>query len=133
MLNAGDILKLGGYTLRLENSAPLEASNYQGTRARFAVLDGQDDAIGYLEPETRQYAITRSVTSETSIKSSWRGDLYVVIGESAGGALAVRAYYTPMIGLIWTGFMLMGLGGFIATAPALSQNRSTSRASHPLR
>jgi cytochrome c-type biogenesis protein CcmF len=43
---------------------------------------------------------------------SWRGDLYVVLGdELSGGGYAMRIYFNPLVRLIWLGALAMAIGG----------------------
>ena len=43
---------------------------------------------------------------------SWRGDLYVVLGDPLkDGAYSVRLYFNPLVRLIWLGAVAMFIGG----------------------
>ena len=54
----------------------------------------------------------KSATTEAGIHASWRGDLYVVLGDQLkDGAYSVRVYFNPMVRLIWLGALVMFLGG----------------------
>ncbi len=57
----------------------------------------------------------RQTTTEAAIHVSWRGDLYVVLGDDlADGGLVVRVYFNPLVRLIWLGALVMTLGGVLS-------------------
>ena len=65
--------------------------------------------------EKRRYVVGGQETTEAAIHNSWRGDLYIVIGnadEDAGQT--VRLYFMPLVNWIWLGTLVMVLGGFIS-------------------
>ena len=57
----------------------------------------------------------RRPTTEAGIHASWRGDLYLVIGDAQPeGGYAVRAYFNPLVRFIWLGALIMFIGGGIS-------------------
>src|SRR5262249_50296612 len=72
-----------------------------------------------LEPAKRLYDAPKVSTTEAAIHASWRGDLYVVLGDELadGGGYVVRIYFHPLVRLIWGGALVMGLGGLRIGAP----------------
>src|SRR5438105_15951739 len=68
-----------------------------------------------MHPEKRAFTACQNVTSETAIdRSIWR-DLYLSLGDQAGGsAWTVRVYHKPLVNWIWGGALLMALGGAFA-------------------
>ena len=57
-----------------------------------------------LEPAKRIYDAPPQPTTEAGIHASWRGDLYVVLGDAQGdGGFAVRLYFNPFVRFIWIG------------------------------
>ena len=75
-----------------------------------------------LEPSKREFTVERSGTTEAGIHASWRGDLYVVLGDQLkDGAYSVRLYFNPLVRLIWLGAVVMFFGGaLVAVGPALA-------------
>jgi cytochrome c-type biogenesis protein CcmF len=75
--------------------------------------------VTYLEPAKRRYDMPPQPTTEAGIDASWRGDLYVVLGDEqdlAAGTFAVRIYFHPLVRLIWGGALIMFLGGALSLA-----------------
>ena len=65
-----------------------------------------------LDPSKREFTVERSVTTEAGIHASWRGDLYVVLGDQLkDGAYSVRLYFNPLVRFIWLGAVVMFIGG----------------------
>ena len=57
----------------------------------------------------------RQATTQAAIYNALSGDLYVVLGDAlADGAFVVRAYFHPLVRLIWIGALIMGLGGLFS-------------------
>ncbi|WP_374653972.1 heme lyase CcmF/NrfE family subunit [Dongia sp.] len=113
-MQPGDSITVGDFTYRLESVGPERGENYIAERAHFQVLkDGRPYTDLY--PERRQYMVQPMPTTEAAIQSHLYGDLYAVIGESDGkGAWTVRIYQEPLVPWIWTGSLLMVLGGIVS-------------------
>ena len=63
-------------------------------------------------------------------------DVYVVLDaypQTAGGAATFLVLVNPMVGFIWLGGLLLGLGGLIALVPARRKKRAASPAAEPVR
>jgi cytochrome c-type biogenesis protein CcmF len=59
--------------------------------------------------------VEKNSTTEAGIHNSWRGDLYVVLGdELKDGAYSVRVYFNPLVRLIWIGALVMFVGGAVS-------------------
>jgi len=110
----GESAEVGGYTFTFEGAGPAEGPNYTATRGTFTVThDGA--AIARLRPETRQYVVSGRETTEAAIRTRPLGDIFAVIGDAQGnGAYTVRLYFKPVVSWIWSGAMLMALGGLIS-------------------
>ena len=86
-------------------------------RPMVITIDGSPEAVllsTELMPSKRIYDMPPQPTTEAGIHNSWRGDLYIVIGDEQleGGAYAVRVYFNPLVRFIWIGALIMFLGGF---------------------
>jgi cytochrome c-type biogenesis protein CcmF len=129
-------MQIGGYTLRLENTARVQGPNYFADRAEFTVFSGVQK-IAVLHPEKRSYPVEQTATSESSIRTTGISDLYVVLGDPRdGGGWVVRAYYNPMAPFIWLGGVIMALAGFTAlgarfAAVLRSRRQASSLVSEP--
>ena len=118
VLQAGQSVGSGGYTLTLEGVTQQEGPNYSADRARILVQPPGGAAFE-VSPERRFYPATRQTTSKVAIRREGASDLYVVLGEAqAGGRSAwlVRAFYNPWARLIFLGPVLMALGGGLSLA-----------------
>ncbi|TDQ83142.1 cytochrome c-type biogenesis protein CcmF [Dongia mobilis] len=113
-MRPGETIEIGGFTYRLEEVRGVRGPNYIAEQADFTVLkDGE--FYTRLYPERRQYMVQPMPTTEAAIESHFFGDLYAVIGESDGaGAWTVRIYEEPLVPWIWTGAIVMVLGGFVS-------------------
>ena len=113
-MNLGESITIGDFAYRLEKVEGLHGPNYLAERATFDVSrDGKPYTV--LQPERRQYMIQAMPTTEAAIQSSWRGDIYAVIGESTGtNSWTVRIYHEPLVAWIWAGGFLMALGGLVS-------------------
>ena len=106
--------EVAGYTLVFEGIEPRPGPNYSEQAGRFAITRG-GRAVTVLEPAKRLYDTPRQSTTEAGIHVSWRGDLYVVLGDAlTDGGYAVRIYFNPLVRLIWLGALLMAAGGVVS-------------------
>jgi cytochrome c-type biogenesis protein CcmF len=118
-MKPGSTAQIAGYTLRFDGIAPGRGPNYTETIGTFTVTRS-GAPVGELASAKRRYDLQRQTVTQAAIHNSWRGDLYVVLGDSADdGAHVVRAYFNPLVRLIWIGPIFM----FIAGALSLSDRR----------
>ena len=67
-------------------------------------------------------------TTEAAIRSSFWGDIYLVIGDpQQGGGWAVRTYLKPFAFWIWLGSGLMALGGLLSLTARRYRVAATAR------
>jgi cytochrome c-type biogenesis protein CcmF len=110
-MKVGERAEIAGYEVGFDGVAPRRGPNYAEQYARVAVTRG-GAPVAQLEPARRLYDAPRSPTSEAAIHASWRGDLYVVLGdELSGGGYVMRIYFNPLVRLIWLGALVMAIGG----------------------
>ncbi|MGE0627353.1 MAG: heme lyase CcmF/NrfE family subunit [Hyphomicrobiaceae bacterium] len=111
VMRAGEKVSIAGYDLSFKGVAPRRGPNYQEYVGVFDVSRG-GSPVAELDPSKRQFDMPRQMTTEAGIHASWRGDLYVVLGDQqAGGGFAIRLYFNPLVRLIWLGAIVMFLGG----------------------
>ncbi len=114
VMKPGETVSLAGYTLAFRGVAPATGPNYREVVGLFDVTRG-DAPVTKLEPSKRLYDAPPQPTTEAGIHVSWRGDLYVVLGdEQKSGGYAVRAYFNPLVRFIWIGALIMFLGGAVS-------------------
>jgi cytochrome c-type biogenesis protein CcmF len=138
-LKPGDTGEVAGYTFVFRGTSTGQGPNYSEQTGRMDVRRG-GAPIAQLTPSKRLYDAPRQPTTEAAIHASWRGDLYVVLGDAlADGAFVVRAYFNPLVRLIWLGALVMAVGGVLSLldrrlrvgAPRRSARRETAPAPLP--
>jgi cytochrome c-type biogenesis protein CcmF len=115
-LAPGETAELGGYVFRFEGAKDVTGPNYQAARGTFVVTrDGK--TVARLEPEKRVYRVQKNPMTEAAIDSGLTRDLYVSLGDPAGGnAWTAKLQVKPFVDWIWGGCLLMALGGLLAAA-----------------
>jgi cytochrome c-type biogenesis protein CcmF len=119
VMKPGETSRIAGYELSFKGVAPQRGPNYREDVGMFEVSRG-GSAVTELTPSKRLFDAPRQVTTEAGIHPSWRGDLYVVLGDPQNdGGYAIRLYFNPLVRCIWLGAVLM----FVAGALSLSDRR----------
>ncbi|HEY8195249.1 MAG TPA: heme lyase CcmF/NrfE family subunit [Hyphomicrobium sp.] len=114
VMKPGESLAVAGYDLTFTGVESGHGPNY---REDFADFDVKKNGVSVarLKPSKRLYDAPPQPTTEAGIDATWRGDLYVVIGDpQPGGGYAVRAYFNPLVRFIWLGALIMFIGGGIS-------------------
>ncbi len=115
-------LQLGEYTLTLTSAKRRAEYNYTVREGVFSVTrNGEEMTV--LKPQLRDYPVRQMQTTEASIYSTPRRDLYLVLGDAGSGHTGVRLYVTPGQQWIWAGFLLVALGGFVALIASVRKRR----------
>jgi cytochrome c-type biogenesis protein CcmF len=118
-MQPGDVVEVGGYTLRLDGLKTASGPNYRATVGIVALLK-EGRVLRVLHPEKRTYFSSTMPMTEAAIDTHFTRDIYVSLGESldtaseATGAWSVRVYSKPFVSWIWAGCLLMAAGGFLA-------------------
>jgi len=133
VMRPGETISIGEYDLTLKGARTVEGPNYSALRGTFDV-SSEGKYITTMEPETRSFRTSTMTTTEAAIRPTLTSDLYAVIGDPDGkGGYATRFYVKPLVHWIWTGSMIMVLGGFVSLsdrrhrvgAPARSRSTVT--------
>jgi len=117
-ITPGESLRLGDYTLKYLNMAWVPSKDRLAVATRLKVFhDGRP--TGYLVPERRFYANREDQpTSEVSILSDWKEDLYVALtGYERDGRASFRVITNPLVTWLWLGGYVVGLGVGLALWP----------------
>jgi cytochrome c-type biogenesis protein CcmF len=117
-IGIGDTIALRQYVLRVENLGVEDTPNYVSQKATIGLFeDGKKVAILY--PEHRVYKASQQPTTEVSIWSTLKEDIYVVFAAATpdGKKAIVQAYYNPLVVWVWIGGIVLGLGTLIAMLP----------------
>lgn len=109
-----EVVTIAGYDFRFDGAARVKGPNYTAVQGTFTILkDGEE--LAQLYPEKRQYPTPPMPTTEAAIYSTGLSDLYVVVGDATeGGGFVTRIYYKPLVTWLWSGFLLLCLGGCIS-------------------
>ncbi len=122
-------ISISGYDLTFDGLSQQAGPNYSAVVGRFTVREG-GSVIGVMQPSKRTFAARGMTTNEAALMARGFGQLYLSLGDTeAGGALAIRLYYKPLVLLIWIGAVIMMLGG----ALSLSDRRLRVGAPKPAR
>jgi cytochrome c-type biogenesis protein CcmF len=115
---------VNGYTLHFDDLASRTEPHRRVTVAHLTVSDAASgDEIVRLEPSLNFYPASSEPIGTPSLRvgTPWNGlrDLYtsLVAIDPATGAITVRFYVNPGIGLLWLGGLVMALGGLAAAWP----------------
>ncbi len=113
-MELGATQEAGGYAFTFASIGPTAGPNYSAQRAVFPVTrDGKP--VLTLYPEKRLYTVQDMALSQADIDSGFTRDLFVALGEPVGDkAWTVRLQVKPFMTWIWTGCILMALGGLLA-------------------
>jgi cytochrome c-type biogenesis protein CcmF len=113
-LKVGDQVTLGDYQFRFDALEKHKGPNYIAGRATFDV-SFKGEHLTTLHPEKRFYVVQRMPMTEAAIDRGFTRDLYVSIGEaSPEGAWGVRVQVKPFMAWVWSGCVVMALGGLLA-------------------
>ncbi len=123
----GDTVEMGGHVFRFDGTTEMIGPNYRAARGTVTVLrDGRE--VLTLHPEKRTYNASGMAMTEAAISTGVLGDLYVSLGEPIDARTwSVRVYHKPLVTWIWSGCVLMALGGLLALTDRRYRLRSTQR------
>ncbi|MCW5695253.1 MAG: heme lyase CcmF/NrfE family subunit [Bauldia sp.] len=129
-MTPGETIIVGGRALTLDGYRIEDTANYSSQIARFTLRDG-DRVLSAIETEVRLFTSRPGeVTTEAGIRTFGFSQLYVSRGElTAEGVLTVRAFWKPLVTLIWLGAVVMAIGGLLS----LSDRRLRVGAPKPAR
>jgi cytochrome c-type biogenesis protein CcmF len=115
----GETFSIRQYVLRIENLATEETPNYIAQKATVGVFEN-NRKVALMHPERRFYKASEQPTTEVSIRSTAKEDLYVVYAaapQSNGSKAIIQAYINPLVMWVWLGGVVLGLGTLIAMLP----------------
>ncbi|HVT88464.1 MAG TPA: heme lyase CcmF/NrfE family subunit [Tepidisphaeraceae bacterium] len=121
-IKQNDTIQFAGRTLTLTDLRPVEAANFQALQATLQITDSHGRQ-STLTPQIRQYnKWDEQASSEVSIDSSLREDVYVTLASSDGkGNVAIQVIINPLVIWIWIGGVVLTLGGLIGLFPRLAR------------
>ena len=114
VMEIGDSATIAGFTVTLDNVEDLRGPNYLTTMADIE-LSRNGRFLANLQPERRYYPVAEMPTTEAGIASGLWRDVYIVVGDAQPeGGYAVRTFIKPLANWIWTGAIIMALGGLLS-------------------
>ena len=115
-MGLGDTVTISPFTFKLVDMVDVNGPNYKAMQAHVEVSkNGQVFEVLY--PEKRRYFSSAMPMTEAAIDSGPLRDLYVSLGDPIAGetpSWSMRVYYKPFVPWLWTGVLLMVMGGLLA-------------------
>ncbi len=113
----GTEVSIAGFDLTFEGVENVRGPNYIAQVGSLRVM--RDGAlVTVLYPERRNYPVAGTSTTESAIRQTLAGDLYVSIAEpaavNAAGKWTLRVIYEPLINFLWIGSVMLVLGGLLS-------------------
>ncbi len=114
-LRSGDSYTLAGYRFTLKDVRRVSGPNYSADQGTIIVSKGTKP-VAKLYPQKRYYLRESNPMTEAGIDAGLGRDLFVALGEPLDnrGTWSVRLYHKPFLRWIWTGALLMALGGMLS-------------------
>jgi len=112
----GDVVELAGYSFTFKGVQEVRGANYSSLYGTVEIREN-GELVTILNPEKRTYDKHQGMPmTQASIDRSVFRDLYVSLGDPVGttGAWIVRVYYKPFMTWLWTGVIIMSVGGILA-------------------
>src|SRR6185369_13998356 len=128
-LKAGDAVDVGGYHLTFKGMRQTDSPHVASMLAEIDVArDGRSIATMY--PEKRLYKRQQQPTTEIALRTTWREDLYLVLGswDDATQLMTLQIFVNPLVVWIWLGGITMVLGTVIVMAPTAAEQRALAAA-----
>ena len=111
LLARGESLTISGYELVFNGLSTVRGPNYVEEVVDVGVYSG-GALKRQLQPSKRLYQARKSTTTEAAIATYGFSQLYLSPGETReDGSVILRAWWKPMVILIWLGPVLMAVGG----------------------
>ncbi len=115
VVKPGESFEIADYRVEFLAPEEIRGPNYVALRGNFVVRDEDGNAVSFLSPEKRRYVASGQETTEAAIESHFTHDMYLVIGDrNPEGGYTVRGYKKRLVPWLWTGSILMVLGGFVS-------------------
>ena len=113
-MSTGSVATVGGYQFKFDGLRRIRGENYTSTQGQLSITkDGQ--FVTKMLPEKRIYESSQMPMTEAAIHSMFIGDLYISMAEPVSDSeWGIKIQYKPFVSWIWSGCLLMALGGLLA-------------------
>ncbi|MEL6877674.1 MAG: heme lyase CcmF/NrfE family subunit [Pseudomonadota bacterium] len=121
----GESMEIADWSVALDSVDPIAGPNWTAMEARISVARGGGEPTTMI-PQARTFWAPFQATSESALLTRWDGQLYAVLGDSAGvdangnQRWQLRIWWKPFVTFIWYGGLLISLGGALAIIGRLS-------------
>lgn len=118
-VRVGETVEVANWRVRLADVRPVVGPNWTAIEGVLDVQRGNGD-IETMRPQARTFTQPPTETNEAALKTVWNGQLYAVLGQSAGRdeqgreRWQLRLWWKPLVWWIWAGGGLIALGGLLA-------------------
>ncbi len=118
----GESFSVGRYTLRYDGLKETDSPHVAVLAAVVTVMRG-GEVIDVMHPEKRFYKKPKQPTTEVSIRTTLREDLYVILGtyDPDTKAATFQAYVNPLVAWLWIGGLVLVLGTGVAIYPGAAE------------
>ncbi|MCF1438166.1 MAG: cytochrome c biogenesis protein CcsA, partial [Shewanella sp.] len=109
---------LGDYIFVYEATEKVESTAYTALQARIAVLDSEENPLGYIFPQRQTFKTNGMEMSQAGIDRGFLRDLYISKGvQLSDTEYLIRISIKPLACWIWLGGGLMMIGGLLCALP----------------
>ncbi len=114
----GETFQLRNYVMRVDDLTVEKTPNYDAQKATVSLFDN-GKKVATMYPQHRIYKPSQQPTTEVSMRSTMKEDLYLVFqGGNLDGSKAIfQVYLNPLTFWVWAGGVLLGVGTLIALLP----------------
>lgn len=123
-LSKQESVRLGHYSIRLQELSDGATPNYQWMRARLAISK-DERYLGDLFPERRLYLADNQPSTEVAVRRRLREDLYLSFTglSDDGRSVVLHAYLFPLVSWIWVGYLVVLVGTIVCLIPSAVRRR----------
>ena len=108
-MNTGDEFEIGDYVARMVSLREVTGVNWVAQEAEFDIFkDGE--FVTQMFPQKRIYNASQTPTTESAIYRTGLSHLFITMPEVTPNGVFIRGVFNPLILLVWTGGIIMGLG-----------------------
>jgi cytochrome c-type biogenesis protein CcmF len=114
-LTRGQTAQVGDYTVRFDDVWGSDQARRFSITAEIAVLKG-DRRIGTLYPALNYYQMSDQPIATPAVRTRAHEDLYITLMafEQDGSSITIRTLVEPLVGWIWVGSLIIGIGALVA-------------------
>ena len=115
-LERGEIAAIGDYGVRFDDVWGSDEARRFSITAELAILNTEGERIGTLRPKLNYYQMSDQPIATPAVRTRAHEDLYVTLMafERDGSMITIRTLVEPLVGWIWVGSLIIGIGAFIA-------------------